>query len=94
MVQAATPRRVVRFGVFELDFGTGELRKAGLKIKLQEQPFQVLVMLLERPGELVTREDLLRRLWPSSVSAKRLRRRHRRVAGCGSICHRRRHRIF
>ena len=67
MAQAATPRRVVNFGVYELDFGTGELRKAGLKIKLQDQPFQVLAMLLERPGELVTREELLSRLWPSGT---------------------------
>jgi Tol biopolymer transport system component/DNA-binding winged helix-turn-helix (wHTH) protein len=67
MAQAATPRRVVHFGVYELDFGTGELRKAGLKIKLQDQPFQVLSMLLERPGELVTREELLSRLWPSGT---------------------------
>ena len=67
MAQAATPRRVVQFGVYELDFGTGELRKAGLKIKLQDQPFQVLAMLLERPGELVSREELLSRLWPSGT---------------------------
>ncbi len=67
MAQAATPRRVVHFGVFELDYGTGELRKAGLKVKLQDQPFQVLAMLLERPGELVTREELLKRLWPSGT---------------------------
>ena len=67
MAQAATPRRVVHFGAFELDFGTGELRKQGLKIKLQEQPFQVLAMLLERPGDLVTREELLKRLWPSGT---------------------------
>jgi Tol biopolymer transport system component/DNA-binding winged helix-turn-helix (wHTH) protein len=84
MAQAATPRRVVHFGVYELDFGTGELHKAGLKIKLQDQPFQVLAMLLERPGELVTREELLSRLWPSgtfvdfdhglNVAVKKLRR--------------------
>src|SRR5467141_1082336 len=67
MAQAATPRRVVHFGVYELDFGTRELRKAGLKIKLQDQPFQVLAMLLERPGELVTREELLSRLWPGDT---------------------------
>jgi eukaryotic-like serine/threonine-protein kinase len=67
MAQAATPRRVVHFGAYELEFGTGELRKAGLKIKLQDQPFQVLSMLLERPGELVTREELLSRLWPSGT---------------------------
>lgn len=53
----------VRFGLFELDLRSGELRKAGLKIRLQEQPLQVLAMLLERPGEVVTREDLQQRLW-------------------------------
>src|SRR5467141_4194719 len=67
MAAAPTPRRVVHFGVFELDFGTGELRKVGFKIKLQDQPFQVLAMLLEHPGELVTREELHRRLWPSDT---------------------------
>src|SRR3979490_1388959 len=84
MAQAPTHRRVVHFGVFELDFGTGELRKAGLKIKLQDQPFQVLAMLLEYPGELVSREQLHARLWPSdtfvdfdhglNVAVKKLRR--------------------
>jgi DNA-binding winged helix-turn-helix (wHTH) protein len=55
---------VLRFGVFEVDFQAGELRKAGLRIKLQEQPFQVLAMLLERRGGVVTREELHQRLWP------------------------------
>src|SRR3954447_17364604 len=54
---------VVRFGVFEADLARAELRKKGLRIRLQEQPFQVLVALLERPGEVVSREDLIRRLW-------------------------------
>ena len=54
----------VRFGVFEIDSDSGELRKQGVKIKLHEQPFQVLVMLLERPGEVVTRDELCQRLWP------------------------------
>src|SRR5512146_634098 len=53
----------VRFGAFELDLRAGELRKNGAKIKLQEQPLQVLGMLLERPGEAVTREELQRKLW-------------------------------
>ena len=84
MAEAATPRRAVHFGVFELNFVTGELRKAGIKIKLQDQPFLVLAMLLERPGELVTREELRSRLWPSgsfgdfdhglNVAVKKLRR--------------------
>ena len=55
--------RVFRFGVFEADEAQGELRKHGLRIKLHAQPFQVLVMLLERPSELVTREDMRQRLW-------------------------------
>src|SRR6202049_3749097 len=57
----------VRFGVFELDLRTGELRKRGLRIRLQEQPFQVLAMLLEQPRELVTREELRRRLWTADT---------------------------
>jgi Tol biopolymer transport system component/DNA-binding winged helix-turn-helix (wHTH) protein len=52
-----------RFGVFELDLHAGELRRGGIKVKLQEQPFQVLSLLLEKPGEVVTREELRDRLW-------------------------------
>jgi TolB-like protein/DNA-binding winged helix-turn-helix (wHTH) protein/Flp pilus assembly protein TadD len=55
------------FGVFELDLRAGELRKHGLRIRLQEQPFQVLVMLLEHQGEVVTREELQKRLWPADT---------------------------
>src|SRR5579862_754335 len=54
----------LRFGVFELDLRAGELRKHGLLVRLQEQPFQVLAMLLEHSGELVTREELQKKLWP------------------------------
>jgi serine/threonine-protein kinase len=54
----------IRIGVFELDLQAGELRRQGFRVKLQDQPFQVLVMLLERPGEVVTREDLQKKLWP------------------------------
>jgi len=57
----------LRFGVFELDLRTGELRKHGLRVRLQEQPFQVLAMLLERHGELVTREELQKKLWPADT---------------------------
>ena len=57
----------VRFGVFELDLRGGELRKYGLRIKLQEQPFQVLVMLLEHAGEVVSREELQKKLWPADT---------------------------
>jgi len=59
---AAFPR-CVRFGVFEVDLRTGEVRKAGLKIRLQEQPLQVLAMLLEHAGEMVTRAELQKKLW-------------------------------
>lgn len=56
-------RRVFRFGVFEANEAGGELRKHGLRIKLHSQPFQVLIMLLERPSALVTREEMRQRLW-------------------------------
>jgi TolB-like protein/DNA-binding winged helix-turn-helix (wHTH) protein/Flp pilus assembly protein TadD len=55
------------FGVFELDLRAGELRKHGLRVRLQEQPFQVLAMLLERHGQVVTREELQRKLWPDDT---------------------------
>ena len=55
--------RVFRFGAFEVNEATGELRKQGIRIKLHSQPFQILVMLLERPSELVTREEMRQRLW-------------------------------
>jgi len=58
---------VVRFGVFELDVSAGELRKQGRKVNLQQQPFQVLALLLRRPGELVTREELQQALWPADT---------------------------
>ena len=59
--------RIIRFSSFEVDLQTGELRRSGIRIRLQEQPFQVLVMLLERPGELVTREQLQHKLWSSDT---------------------------
>jgi len=59
--------RAVRFGVFEADLSSGELRKHGLRIKLQDQPFQILAMLLEHPGEVLTREELHRKLWPTDT---------------------------
>src|SRR5215469_7269392 len=55
---------ILRFGTFEVDLRAGELRKQGVKIKVQEQPFQVLAALLERPGEVVTRDELRTKLWP------------------------------
>jgi cholera toxin transcriptional activator len=59
--------RIARFGVFELDLNAGELRKNGVKMRLQGQPFQVLALLLERAGEVVTREELRQNLWPSDT---------------------------
>lgn len=56
-----------RFGVFEADAGTGELRRAGLRVKLHDQPMQVLLLLVGRPGEVLTREELARALWPDGV---------------------------
>src|SRR6266436_2710121 len=58
---------IVRFGKFELNLQTGELRRQGQKVKLQEQPLQVLAALLERPGEMVTREELRSKLWPADT---------------------------
>jgi Tol biopolymer transport system component/DNA-binding winged helix-turn-helix (wHTH) protein len=67
MAQPATNPKIVRFGLFELDLDARELHKSGVRIKLQEQPFQVLAMLLERPGEIVTREELQKQLWPQDT---------------------------
>src|SRR6266478_493702 len=60
-------RSILRFGVFEVDVSSGELRKQGVRIKLQEQPFHVLAVLLERPGEVVTREELRNQNWPADT---------------------------
>jgi len=59
--------RIVRFGVFEIDLERRELRRSGLRVRLQDQPFQLLVALLERPGEIVTREHLRNKLWPADT---------------------------
>jgi DNA-binding winged helix-turn-helix (wHTH) protein/Tol biopolymer transport system component len=66
MAETQASRRFVRFGAFEADVQTGELRKDGVKLKFSGQPFQVLAILLERPGEVVTREELQKRLWPDT----------------------------
>jgi TolB-like protein/DNA-binding winged helix-turn-helix (wHTH) protein len=63
---ASSPRRV-HAGLFEVDLGSGEIHKSGRKVRLQEQPFRVLAMLLERPGELITREELQARVWPADT---------------------------
>jgi DNA-binding winged helix-turn-helix (wHTH) protein/Tol biopolymer transport system component len=68
MGEAARAEETIRFGVFEVDLRSGELRKAGVRIKLQEQPFKVLNALLEHPGEVVTREELRSRIWPDESS--------------------------
>ena len=67
MTESPSPARLARFGVFDLDPRTGELRKRGVRVHLQEQPFQVLAMLVERAGDLVTRDELKQRLWSDSV---------------------------
>ena len=59
--------RLLRFGVFEVDVDAGELRKNGARIRLQEQPFQVLMALLEDAGKVVTREDLRQKIWPADT---------------------------
>jgi DNA-binding winged helix-turn-helix (wHTH) protein len=83
-----------RFGSFEFDLETGELRKKGFRVRLEGQPIAVLTILLEHPGELVAREDLQRRLWPSdtfvdfeqslnaAIRRLRLARRHIRKRRC------------
>src|SRR5437660_9413746 len=67
-MQGADPSRgAVRVGVFEVYLRAGELRKRGVKIKLQDQPFQILQILLERSGEVVTREEIRGRIWPADT---------------------------
>src|SRR5437588_463626 len=61
-----SPSRL-RFGAFDADLRSGELRRNGVKVRLQEQPFQILALLVERPGEVVTREELRKRLWPGGI---------------------------
>src|SRR5262245_37346398 len=64
---ATTPPRILCFGSFEVDLGSRELRRQGLKINLQDQPFRLLALLLERAGEVVTREELRDKLWPADT---------------------------
>ena len=66
-MSANSSSRIIRFSTFEVNLHTGELRQRGQKIKLQEQPLQVLAALLERPGEMVTREELHSRLWSADT---------------------------
>jgi DNA-binding winged helix-turn-helix (wHTH) protein len=67
MSQPAPAPAILRFDVYALDLRAGEFYKSGRKIKLQEQPFQILAMLLEHPGEVVTREQMRQRLWPGDT---------------------------
>src|SRR5882724_1322401 len=67
MEQPGLNPNTVRFGLYEADLHARELRKSGVRIKLNDQPFELLTVLLERPGELVTREELQTRLWPSDT---------------------------
>src|SRR5689334_12624270 len=64
---ASPGKKVVRFGLYEADLREGLLTKGGLRVKLQDQPFQVLAVLLEHPGEVVTREELRQTLWPANT---------------------------
>jgi len=67
---ASAPPSVVRFGEFELDLRTAELRRRAQRVRLQEQPFLILLELLERPGQLVSREEIRQRLWPDNTTVE------------------------
>src|ERR1700732_1644894 len=62
-METLRPTSVVRFGAYEVSLQSGEVRKAGMKIRVQQQPLKLLEILLERPGEVVTREELRSRVW-------------------------------
>src|SRR5215468_3075891 len=66
-MESAARARKVRFGPFDADLRSGQLRKHGIRLKLQDQPFQLLTLLLEKPGELITREELRQKLWPADT---------------------------
>ena len=66
-VMSSNGTRMIQFGVFEVDLRAGELRRNGARVKLQEQPLQILTLLLERPGEVVSRDELRTRLWPADT---------------------------
>jgi DNA-binding winged helix-turn-helix (wHTH) protein/Tfp pilus assembly protein PilF len=67
MATSVSANAVVRFGVFEVDLRSGELRKGGVKVKIQELPFQALKLLVSRPNEVLSREDIRQALWPEGV---------------------------
>src|ERR1700685_2897348 len=64
-MESSPPHSVVRFGTYQVSLQSGEVRKAGLRIRVQQQPMKLLEILLEHPGEVVTREELRSRVWPS-----------------------------
>ena len=66
-MEAPLRTRKTRFGAFEVDLRSGELYKHGIRLKLQDQPFQVLALLLEHAGDVVTREDIRQKLWPADT---------------------------
>ncbi len=66
-MEATDRNGATRFGAFEVDLRSGEVYKHGIRLKLQDQPFQVLAVLLEHPGDVVTREELRQKLWPSDA---------------------------
>ena len=67
MHRTAAQDDVVRFGIFEADLRSGELRRNGIKVKIQELPFRALKLLLSRPGEVLSREEFRKALWPDDV---------------------------
>src|SRR5208337_3097790 len=67
MSSAQVPPAVVRFGVFEADLRAGELRRSGVRVRLQDLPFRALTLLLSRPGEVIAREEFRQALWPAKV---------------------------
>src|SRR5579862_3195882 len=67
MQRSVAPGIVLHFGLFEANPADGVLRRNGTKVKIQEQPFRLLLLLLERPGEVVTREELRQQLWPEGT---------------------------
>ena len=67
MSSSSSAPKVLRFGAFEVDLQAGLLRKYGIRVRTQQQPLKVLAALLERPGEVVTREELRQMLWPADT---------------------------
>jgi hypothetical protein len=82
MAEVERQLRLVRFENFEVDLRSGELRKAGVRLKFGGQPFQVLSVLLEQPGEVVTREELQKRLWPEVADSSLTKRGGRSPLAC------------